>query len=450
MIRIHFLLLLMAVPLCAAEVQVPLDSAGTVYTVTAELEARLQLFTVYPSFVEAKLFSVGDSSFVLEVLCGENYQVVRKSSLLTKHEVDSLRSLTSARLAGQIVRVHEPPLAEPEPSVEPSGRNKLLIGQTVAGVIFYDWAIPLAGDMQDEDAAAMFWLLAGTNYLVPMLLTEHATVTRGEATMWLYGTTRGPFHGWALGELLYKNDNIDDADRKILGTSCIVGLAEAGVFYAWADDSHMSDGRAASIGVGGDFGGACGFAAAVILNERAKSGSEEKENNTLAAGVIVGSAAGMAVYSALAQDYNYTRGDAYMMRAAGYLGAGVPLAVLATAGTDDREAYAAAGIAGTVVGLTLGHHLIKTQHRDQDAAQRVLASTVAGAMGGTGFGILASEGANEPIFLGTAIGGVAGFLIAAGSQHAKKAAPTTAQSFNFAMLRNGTESVPGMTWGVRW
>ena len=61
-ISILILLLFFAGAAYAQEVQVPFDSSGSIQVVNQDLEKHLDLFPMYPHFLEARLYHEPDSS----------------------------------------------------------------------------------------------------------------------------------------------------------------------------------------------------------------------------------------------------------------------------------------------------------------------------------------------------------------------------------------------------
>ena len=49
------------------EVQMPMDSSGTVMEITPALRHKLGLFSDVPRFLSARLFQISDTSYILEV-----------------------------------------------------------------------------------------------------------------------------------------------------------------------------------------------------------------------------------------------------------------------------------------------------------------------------------------------------------------------------------------------
>jgi hypothetical protein len=109
---------------------------------------------------------------------------------------------------------------------------------------------------------------------------------------------------------------------------------------------------------------------------------------------------------------HYTRGDAYLLRAATILGAYVPLAIVDLAGSESDKTYTAASMIGAAAGIGLGHHL--AGGRDLTAGQGTLITLgeLAGGLLGLGIAVLVSDddSDNSALYLSSsALGAAVGF-----------------------------------------
>ncbi len=419
----------------AEETLIPVDTAGWVMNISVELEQELRLFPEYPEFREARLYRRDDSTYALEISYKRQSLDLRDRKSLSAAEVLDLQQRVSRTLYANA----------PEISMDQSGRNKLVIGNTVAGVFYYDWLIPVAVGAHDEEWGSLYWVTGGLNYLIPFLATQHAEVTRSTATMWLYGATRGPWHGAAFWALT--SDEVDDADERTgAAWATVAGYGEAAGLYAWAKHSKMSDGRAATIGVGGDFGAGVGIAAALLMSKDHNEGESDEARGDRVAGLgLAGSVGGLMAYNKLAVKCDYTRGDAYVTRATGYLGAGVPMLLLAASGEEDEDVYAAAGIAGAAAGLGLGHLLTLKHHASRADGQMALAGMIAGGMFGFGIGLAGHHEETEFAKVSTALGALGGFALSYYSGVGRHALAGFEPEFMAGVMPNRGQLVPSLT-----
>jgi hypothetical protein len=184
----------------------------------------------------------------------------------------------------------------------------------------------------------------------------------------------------------------------------------------------LSSGSAELVGVGSDVGLGTGFAASHLSGFLDSSYDpatgiyhEEKRAATIA--VALSSAAGGAALGyALSRTEPFTRGDAFLFRNAGILGAHVGLAVAdALNPMGDRDKlYSGLALTGGALGLIAGQRLV--HGRDFTTAQGTFGTLgqVAGGLVGLGLGYLVSSetGDNSTVLLaGSAIGAGAGYAL---------------------------------------
>jgi len=81
----------------AQEVQVPVDEAGRIQVITAELARRLGLFAEVEGFREARLFQLPDGTFLLEITSGRGNQLQRDRRPLSAADAAAFRSDLTAR-----------------------------------------------------------------------------------------------------------------------------------------------------------------------------------------------------------------------------------------------------------------------------------------------------------------------------------------------------------------
>ena len=64
------------------EVQVPMDTSGSITEITPELRNKTGLFPEVTTFIAAKLFHSDDSTFILEIAFRQNSLIARKRTIL--------------------------------------------------------------------------------------------------------------------------------------------------------------------------------------------------------------------------------------------------------------------------------------------------------------------------------------------------------------------------------
>ncbi len=235
----------------AQETQVAMDAAGRIQVITPELASRLGLFPDVPGFQEARLFSVADASFVLEITTSRRGTVQRERRPFSAAEADAFRRDVSERVTSRA----------PSAALDQSGRTKLLVGSTVLGLGYYGWATALAFDPDNsQTAVAVYMLASSTTFFAPYLVTRNRHIPQPVANMALWGAMRGPIHGFLLS---YLGDARSDKTR--FGWSVAFGAAETITGGLVASRLGMNAGRAELTGVGGDIGMGVGLLAANVL-----------------------------------------------------------------------------------------------------------------------------------------------------------------------------------------
>jgi hypothetical protein len=379
----------------ALETQVPLDDAGHVPRIDADMARRLNLFTTeYPGFETARLWQAADSSYALEVVFHRDGRIVRERKLLSGAETARLRqSISEALQAGGSADARDN-----------SGRTGFLVGTTLIGVGLYSWGVPVAADMDGSDAVGIGLVTAAMSFFVPYVATRSSPVTPGIANLSLYGGTRGIVHGAMLVEAV---DSASSSDARICGA--VAGSVLEGVAgYLWARSSHMNAGDAHGIAVGCDLGFLYGLGLSEALDGNHDNFLDPWSKQALNAGALGGAATGVVAGKLLGDRWQPRWGDGETVRMGSFVGAfaGTPF-------SDDPETALAGALAGSAVGFAVGLKLV--EGRDFSVGQSILIDT--GAIAGTvlGFGtayVIDSDNGDEQMYLAAgAIGAAGGYAI---------------------------------------
>ncbi|MDP4267335.1 MAG: hypothetical protein Q8880_07870 [Bacteroidota bacterium] len=407
-----------ALSLKAQEIQVPMDVEGKVNYIDYKLEKKLELFSEYKGFKEARLFQIPDSSFVMEILYQQQDKQVKKREPLSKVQVEELRKKITDRIRQQA----------PEIIINQEGRTKLLVNTTLVSLAYYGWVIPkVLGVNDNKGQVGLYMLTSGAGFFLPFFITKNSSVTDAEATMSDYGQTRGIIHGMLLSKII--NDNADI--NTFLGFGMAASIAEGFAGYAWAQNSKMSAGTASTIGVTGDFGLGIGAGLAHVsglLNDYS--------DGKLFTSMLLGTAAGIATGSVISKNNIYTKGDAYVLRSAGLLGAYVSLTTFIIAEPNDPKFYSGGATLGALGGLLLGHYMAKENDFTTGQGVLISLSEIAGGLIGLGTGYLISGNPEESngklIFGSSALGAIAGFALMSSFYSIRnKKAEEKKTSFNF-------------------
>jgi hypothetical protein len=397
-VMILFASLLWAMSVCAQEVSVPIDAEGKFEYIDSKLEQELKLFPDYRGFREARLFQLSDTSFMLEISYQLEDRLLKDRLPLSAQEAADFRQTVTLRVKQE----------KPRAALDQEGRSKLLKGTLALSLGYYGWAVPVAFDLGDgQTIAALYMLTAGAGFFLPYWGTRDIPVTDAAATLSLYGGTRGIVHGIFL-YVLAKGE--DASGRGTVGFGMLGSLTEALAFFPLAERLNMSPGTAEVICMGGDFGLGYGLGTAQLADFY-----EDGRERSLSGCILLGSAAGMVAGKFLADRQPYTRGDAYVLRGVGFLGAYISLAAVDIADPDDEKAYTAAAMTGSIVGLGLGHHLVKNKDFSTGQGTLINLGELAGGLVGLGVAYLISpEGGdgNSAVYLtSSAIGATGGFWL---------------------------------------
>lgn len=417
-----FLLLFGAAGATAQEVSVPLDSTGKIFVITSELENKLGLFLEYPGFVEARLYQANDSAYFLEILEQRDSSIVRLRVPQTLEQVAELRRQVSSAIAQR----------SPQSMYDQDGRGGLIINSAILSAGFYGWAIPVASKADGSGAVALYFFITAAGVLGPYFATENADISRATAMMDFYGGSRGIAHGVAL---YYAFDPEEDSERAPYGWATIVSLGERIALNQWAAKSGMSVGKAAVIGVGGDFG--LGMSAILVSGHELWNREHQGEAGI---SILGGSLLGMIAGTQMADHGSYTRGDAYVLRGIGILGAAVP-AALADVGEQSGKTAANLATLGTVMGLGLGHGLLRNKDFSSSQGLTILLAEFGGAALGTAVVIAARTDDSGPYSMAAAVGGSLGFMLgyANASRSGRTIRRTSDLEFHFNPLPLMTE-----------
>ncbi|MCC6477139.1 hypothetical protein IT157_08790 [bacterium] len=376
----------------AQEMQVPLDSAGKVMVIDRELENKLGLFQDYPSFVEARLYQQSDTLFVLEILYGDT-NTYRSRVEMRPPEVKHLR-----RRVTEAIHIYSP-----ASEFDQSGRGGMLVNSAILSLGYHGWAIPVAAQATGSGAGALYFLIGAAGVLVPYLATDRANVTRADAQMYFYGGSRGIAHGVFVYYAFHGTEQFDEAPY---GWGSVFSITESVLGYYWAEKSRMSEGESSVIGVGGDFG----IAMSASLTGGYDLWDEEETVAEAGAWCAAGSAIGIIAGKQLADHGDYSRGDAFVLRSIGILGAAIPAALADAAEADGGDA-AVGATAGSVVALGIGHHMLKHREFSRSQGLMILMGEIGGAALFTSFVVAANPETTAPYSLAAAAGATAGFAL---------------------------------------
>jgi len=375
------------------EEQVPLDEEGKIQVLESDVRQKAGLFTEYENFVEARLYRQAEDQYFLEIAYQQDGKRLKKRIPMSSTEVQSMRSKIT-----QAIR-----LSVPETLHDQDGRTQLIITSTVTSLLFYGPAVPAILDVNDTKLGVGLYMLTATaGILIPFNATKHRNVTDASATLYRYGTTRGIIHGFLLDAAIFGDDN---GVRRRLTLMTMASIGEAVAGYHYATISKMTPGTSEVISTVGDFGMGFGIGSSVLINKEDKL----RPASTL---TFIGSGVGMVAGKYLASTQTYTRGDAYVLQGAGYLGAYVPIALVRLAKPNGPKPYVAAAMLGSLTGLGIGNHMVKDKNFTTGQGTLVELGGLAGYLFGLGVAYLLTpknENNQRVYLMSSAIGATGGF-----------------------------------------
>jgi hypothetical protein len=391
----------------AAEVQVPLDRAGRVQRIDAALAHRIRMFTDRPDFQEARLFQVADSSFILEISTLTGTNLSRERLPLTPAGVDSLRGLVASGLIEH----------KTTPTLDSSGRPLFIASTTVMCFGFYGWAIPYLFEENASSATitGTYLVTASAGTFLPLWLTRNRSVSMGSALMSWYGMSRGALHGALLPYALNEHPSEKSPVAGAFALSIVEGIAG----FEWAARTQMSEGSAATINSGGDFGMLYGLGVSHLSGV---------DGQGAFAATLIGSGLGLTTAAVYAPHRNHVYGDASVMRTAGWVGGLVGLAMVQTFGPAEYEKASTAGaLTGTTLGLIVGDRLVRSTDFTFGQGVVVDLCSIGGGLFGLGIGAFAAGDTDVQrrlLWSLGALGTTGGYVIgyALGVKSARKAA----------------------------
>ncbi|MCD4650414.1 MAG: hypothetical protein K8S56_01305 [Candidatus Cloacimonetes bacterium] len=357
----------------AQEVQIPIDKEGRIDYISSKLERKLELFTEYSNFREARLFQITDSTFVLEISYRENGKTVQSRLLFTTSEAEIFQQKVTDSLEAK----------KPGEAFNQDGRTKLIVGSMALSLGYYGWAVPAICEVSDaKGATALYMLTSSAGFDIPFASTSNIPVTDAAATLNLYGKTRGIAHGTALSFLF----SDDPSFQGVLATGMLASITEGFVGFHVASNTNMSAGTAMTIGIGGDYGMALGLGAAHLLDF-----IDNNESQAIAGSVLLGAGLGLWSGKRLSDNQPYTKGDARVLGSVGFLGYLIPVTLIDICDMDEDKAYTTAGMLGVIAGLNLGHKLVKGKNFTNGQGILIELGELAGGLLGLGMAYLVSS-----------------------------------------------------------
>ena len=287
--------------------------------------------------------------------------------------------------------------------LDQDGRTKLIAASTTLAMSYYSWGIPTALRIKNERTfAATYMFISAGGFFIPYFLTKKTEVSDAAATSYIYGSTRGIVHGFALYSLI---KGPDYSPRTAIGLSVTASLAEGIGFYHLSGKLNYTGGRAEEVGTFGDFGLVnIGVFAPIVL--------DVKNSRAVGSMMLVGSALGLGLGHYFTGKQDFTRGDAYAMTDAGLLGGYTAMTATFIAGSKEPKTYFASAIVGSTLGLAAGNWIVRGKDLSTADGFMVRLSTSAGFSAGVGVAYLLSKKPRLKLYSGlSCVGAIAGYTL---------------------------------------
>ncbi|HHE54473.1 MAG TPA: hypothetical protein ENL21_01735 [Caldithrix abyssi] len=377
----------------AQEKQIPLLPEKNIVTVKPEINQQFNLFPEYERLVSVRLFKSSDSSYVLQILFEKNNSHYQIRKPLTPASLAELRK--------QLLEKMRPR----QMALDQQGRTKLLIASTTLSLGYYGWVLPIALEVNSGKLAVALYMFSGSSgFFIPYLLTKDRPVSNAAFHLANYGATRGIVHGMFLPLVFDHHVKGETVLLSSVATSVLEGVAG----YTVATNYQLPLSTAETISVGGDFGALLGmnFAVTAGFFDDASGGS---------ASILAGSALGLAGGWYLTTRQHYSRGDARVLESTALLGAYLPLAIVDLTNSKDSKTFAAASMAGTLLGLGYGHYLLKDKDFAYNHGLFIELSEIAAGFLAAGFAYLLtpedSGNLHKIVLTSSAVGATIGFSL---------------------------------------
>ncbi|MEM7371504.1 MAG: hypothetical protein AAF587_23020 [Bacteroidota bacterium] len=428
-ITILLIIILTSATLHAQEKQIYMDQEQKIIVIDQKLEKKLNLFPEKKGFESARLFQTNEDQFVLEITTEKHDFLERERIDMNRTELLAFQQKLEADLTEKV------PLA----GVDQSGRLELMVNATAVSLGYYGWAMPAMLETNEASAAVgAYMLTSAAGFFLPFKMTQNREITKGQASMYGYGATRGIVHGLAIGELISSDKTYDMRGHLALGMGFSVAEGIAG--YHLAKKYNWDAGTSAAVGTYTD----AGMIALPLIMFAA--GPEDIESpKLLIASSLVGAAGGFMAGKKMTDMQSYSRGDAHILKISGLMGAALPIAIGGIFEIDKPRLGAAASVAGGIAGLGIGHYV--TSKYDFTGGQGVYFAL--GSIAGTGIGagtvfVLNPDGDGKAVLAGAIAGGVGGYLTM--NKILSKRAPLSKDkdiSFNMSLNPEGFAAAMG-------
>lgn len=392
----------------AQERQIRFFSEHNIDVVTKDIAEKYSLYPDIDGFQRAELFQINDSLFAIEIIFRNDEDTYRTRTQLTSEELSQLRNNLST-----LIRNYNQSVINQE------GRAMLMVGNTLMGLSYYAVAPTIIVSNKisgNKLPIATYMFTAATSYFLPYYITQNKSVTMAQASMSFHGQSRGLLYGLGLSNLIstytssydYSDEYWEKYQKNQHFTllSTLSGGVGFGLgSYYLAKHQNMSIGQASVHQLGIDYGLLQGVSYIEMFNI---SNKKNIWGTVLGTGVVWGIAGN---YFANQRDYSV--GDAIMIRNTIFLGATLPLPIVALYDGNFNN-YLYAGIGGSLLGIAYSKLLLEKRSYTSGDALLVSLGKISGLLLGLGAGFLIMpESHDHPFYViaGGTLGTIGGFRL---------------------------------------
>lgn len=381
---------------------VPFDSAAQVMVMTPLIAERAGLrapaWPVAGGFVEARLYTVTDSAYILTV---RRQTGVVERYALTAEDRESIR-VSVSRLPPEVVRERT------------DAASAFVRSQTLLGLAVYAPAFSYAIGDNAASATAGYLVVAGGAFFAASEIARRMFISRPQNDLSFNTGRNGALATWGMMYLFGAEDRAQAAG------AFVGGLAGTAVGLRWG--RGMTEAEAVGAGFGADLGAAIAFGTTGML--RGDSDCTTDVNGvfscrerisdrfqvfTILASGLVGYPLGILYPKN--SSYNVTAGDIQTLYSATLLGVGAGISFLPES-PKKSAAYAAATLGGIVGVLAGDRFLVRRADHSRTDAGVVFLGTSAGILMGAGVAALIDNDLHPPLVFSLATaGGLVGLIV---------------------------------------
>lgn len=427
--------LMFFVPMQAQEKQVPFFPEQEIMTIDRGYAKKISFFTDYDEFVEARLFLTPDGTYAVEIYYEQNDLLLKDRLVMNEAEKEMYLEGMLQQYAEQVSErtgaTSGDDTSEEEIKVlNQKGRSTMLVMNTIGGLGYYGFALPITLQAEDEKLiVGMYMLASGASFYIPYRITMNQDVTLAQASLNFYGISRGVMHGMFLGELISKEPRWDDysspgmteferieaekdyRDANERRSSALFGMGMVGSItggiagFKLADRWDYDGGSTSIFQMWGDLGTISGLLMSDVFDFYDRSELDVAFGTT-----ILTSFLGMAGGKFFGDTRDYTLGDAIVYRSTVAMTTLPLITIVDYFNPDDETAYTAAGLAGIAAGGYLGWRATRDLDFETSDGVFVALGELAGGLLGLGLGYLIAPDFESEILLTSAtLGAVGGY-----------------------------------------